>query len=46
MAAAALIALRISNTRAAAPVVLVNTGAPPQPTLPETRSSRTPVRGR
>jgi EmrB/QacA subfamily drug resistance transporter len=46
MAAAALIALRISNTRAAAPVVLVNTEAPPQSALPETRSSRTPVRGR
>jgi EmrB/QacA subfamily drug resistance transporter len=31
MATAALIALRISNTRAAAPVVLVNTEASPQP---------------
>jgi len=32
MAAAALIALRISNTRAAAPLVLVNTETAPQPT--------------
>jgi LuxR family maltose regulon positive regulatory protein len=46
MAAAALIALRISNTRAAAPVVLVNTETPPQPAPSQTRSPRTPVRGR
>ena len=44
MAAAALIALRISNTRAAAPVALVGTEAPPQPAPSQTRSSRTPVR--
>jgi EmrB/QacA subfamily drug resistance transporter len=43
MAAAALIALRISNTRAAAPAVLVNTEAPPQPAPSESRSSRTPA---
>src|SRR5712692_7948385 len=46
IAAAALIALRISNTRAAAPVALVNTETPPQPTPPEARSSRTPARCR
>jgi EmrB/QacA subfamily drug resistance transporter len=43
MAAAALIALRISNTRAAAPAVLVNTEAPVQPAPSQTRSSRTPA---
>jgi EmrB/QacA subfamily drug resistance transporter len=46
MAAAALIAMRISNTRAAAPVVLVNTEAPNEPTPSEARSSNTPVRCR
>jgi EmrB/QacA subfamily drug resistance transporter len=43
MAAAALLALRISNTRAAAPAVLVNTEAPPPPAPSQTRSSRTPA---
>ena len=46
MAAAALIALRISNTRAAAPVALADADTPPQPAPSQTRSSRTPVRGR
>jgi EmrB/QacA subfamily drug resistance transporter len=44
MAAAALIALRISNTRAGAPAALVDTEAAAQPAPSQTRSSRTPVR--
>jgi len=44
MAAAALTALRISNTRAAAPAALAGTEAPPQPAPSQTRPSRTPVR--
>jgi EmrB/QacA subfamily drug resistance transporter len=44
MAAAALVALRISNTRAAAPGVLVNTEAAARPAPSQTRLFRTPVR--
>ena len=44
MAAAALTALRISNTRAAAPGVPVNTEAAARPAPSQTRLSRTPVR--
>jgi hypothetical protein len=46
MAAAAPIALQISNIRGAAPVALADADTPPQPAPSQTRSSRTPVRGR
>ena len=44
MAAAALIALRIGNTRAAAPVVLVNTETPPESAFSDAHSSVTSAR--
>jgi MFS family permease len=42
MAAAAVLALRIGNTRHAAPLVMVNTELPPEPNLQGPRDARPP----